>query len=200
MQNVPPHAIADKEFDVVVVGGGVAGALVAKRMSHAGRTVLLLEAGTGEENRDTEFSEYLGYVNTFYAADIKIPQAPFPVNPNASEALETDIGPGTAPFSYENAKGAYFDQRGHDPFLSTYTRYLGGTTLHWVGTSLRMLPKTSSCIRASAWAVTGRSATAISCRTTISRSSSSRCRRTLTTAYSASSSRRTISIRCTAFP
>ena len=141
MQRVPPSAIADKEFDVVVVGGGVAGALVAKRMSHAGRTVLLLEAGTGEEDRNSAFSEYLGYVDTFYAADIKIPQAPFTINPNANEALETDIGPGKTPFSYANAPTAYFDQRGHDPFLSTYTRYLGGTTLHWVGTSLRMLPE-----------------------------------------------------------
>ncbi len=100
MQNVSPDAIVDKEFDVVVVGGGVAGALIAKRVSHAGRTVLLLEAGTGEENRNTEFTEYLGYVNTFYAADIKIPQSPFPVNPNASEALETDVGPGGTPYSY----------------------------------------------------------------------------------------------------
>ncbi|MDQ6941352.1 MAG: GMC family oxidoreductase [Candidatus Eremiobacteraeota bacterium] len=141
MQKVSPDAIADKEFDVVVVGGGVAGALVAKRVSHAGRTVLLLEAGTGEENRNTEFTEYLGYVNTFYAADIKIPQSPFQINPNANEALETDVIPGGTPYSYATVPDSYFKQRGRDPFLSTYTRYLGGTTLHWVGTSLRMLPE-----------------------------------------------------------
>jgi glucose dehydrogenase len=42
---------ADKTIDVVIVGSGIAGALVAKQLGLAGRKVLLLEAGA-EPARD----------------------------------------------------------------------------------------------------------------------------------------------------
>ena len=43
----PPHQSFDKkQYDVIVVGGGSAGAVVARRVAEAGYTVLLVEAGT----------------------------------------------------------------------------------------------------------------------------------------------------------
>lgn len=82
----------------------------------------------------TDYQGYLDYLNSFYIATIKIPNAPYPDNPNAREPLETDVT------KTPNDQG-YFVQRGPLPFSSTYTRYLGGTTLHWLRTSLRMLPE-----------------------------------------------------------
>jgi choline dehydrogenase-like flavoprotein len=35
----------------------------------------------------------------------------------------------------------YFVQNGPDPYASSYTRLLGGSTLHWLGVCLRMLPE-----------------------------------------------------------
>ena len=46
-------------YDAVIVGGGVAGALVARELSKAGRSVLILEAGIeGAMNPDT-YRQYL---------------------------------------------------------------------------------------------------------------------------------------------
>jgi choline dehydrogenase-like flavoprotein len=35
---------------------------------------------------------------------------------------------------------SYIRQDGPDPFRSTYLRQVGGTTWHWLGTALRLLP------------------------------------------------------------
>ncbi len=37
--------MSDKIYDVVIVGAGIAGAILAKTLSKAGKTVLVLEAG-----------------------------------------------------------------------------------------------------------------------------------------------------------
>ena len=39
------------EFDVVIIGSGIAGALAAHRLAEAGRKVLILEAGGVAPNR-----------------------------------------------------------------------------------------------------------------------------------------------------
>ncbi|HBE9177226.1 TPA: GMC family oxidoreductase [Serratia fonticola] len=131
MNIITPEQAEKNEYDVVIVGGGISGAIVAKTLTQAGKRCLIVEAGTG---LGTDYQGYLDYLNTFYTATIKIPNAPYPSNPNAPEPLETEVS------KTPNDKG-YFVQRGELPFSSTYTRYLGGTTLHWLGTSLRMLPE-----------------------------------------------------------
>jgi choline dehydrogenase-like flavoprotein len=131
MNIITPEQAETTEYDVVIVGGGISGAIVAKTLTQAGKRCLIVEAGTGV---GTDYQGYLDYLNTFYTATIKIPNAPYPDNPNAREPLETDVT------KTPNDQG-YFVQRGPLPFSSTYTRYLGGTTLHWLGTSLRMLPE-----------------------------------------------------------
>lgn len=124
----------EPQYDVVIVGGGVTGGVLAKQLVHAGHRVLMLEAG-----RATSLSAegYAGYVRNFYAALAKTPDSPYPRNPNAPDptALQLHrLAPGQI-----DASG-YLLQQGPNSFLSDYRRTLGGTTLHWNGTALRMLP------------------------------------------------------------
>jgi choline dehydrogenase-like flavoprotein len=116
-QNLVPLATPLREhYDVVIVGAGIAGALLAKRLADKGNHVLILEAG-----RSTSVTPdgYQSYVETFWAALGKSPNSPYPENPNAPTSL-TEIGP--------------------LPFGSNYVRYKGGTTLHWLGIAIRMCP------------------------------------------------------------
>lgn len=135
MNFITPEEASKKHYDVVIVGGGISGAIVAKRLTLSGKRCLIVEAGSGA---GSSYKGYLSYLDTFYKATVKIPNAPYPVNPNAPEPLVTD----TRRISEAKPDDAgYFVQKGPLPFSSSYTRYLGGTTLHWLGTSLRMLPE-----------------------------------------------------------
>ena len=123
-------------FDVVVVGAGVTGAIAAYNMAQKGLSVLILEAGA---QKSFEFKDYQKYVDKFYNSTIRTPNAPFPATKGAPQPLITDqegIENGLPQF----AKTSYFHQLGPSTYQSTYTRSLGGTTLHWLGTCLRMLP------------------------------------------------------------
>ena len=109
--------------DVVVVGSGVAGALVADRLQRSGRSVTILEAGPPID-RDQA-------VEVFRAATAKVPESPYPNTDWAPHPTVLEIGvPGTG----------YFIQTGPDPFGSTYERIVGGTTWHWLGSCPRLLP------------------------------------------------------------
>jgi len=134
MRIVTVEEALKENYDVVIVGGGISGSLVAKTLTHDKKRCLIVEAGTAT---GMSYAGYLEFLKTYHKALIKIPNAPYPVNENAPEPLETDvkrIPPG------KPDEDGYFVQYGPLPFSSTYTRYLGGTTLHWLGTSLRMLP------------------------------------------------------------
>ncbi|MGU7774144.1 GMC family oxidoreductase [Burkholderia sp. MR1-5-21] len=124
-----------RHYDVVIVGAGIMGAIVARRLAEHKRRVLLLEAGTGS---GLNFTHYTQFLETYYATLAKVPQAPYSNNPNAPQPNELQIE--VVP-EHDNTDGGYFVQRGPLPYRSTYTRYAGGTTLHWLGTSLRMLPE-----------------------------------------------------------
>ena len=132
--------MTDHEYDVVIVGAGIAGAIVAKTLSCAGHRVLILEAGLDAgmalEGR-AAYDVYQGYVNTYYQQLAKVPNAPYPNLPTAPSPDVINLSPinGTTP----NTNG-YFVQAGPLPFPSDYPRTPGGTTLHWLGTCLRMLP------------------------------------------------------------
>jgi choline dehydrogenase-like flavoprotein len=114
--------------DVVVVGAGVAGALIAQRLTSAGLRVLVLEAGPASAST---FDSYTQHVQTFFAASAKNAESAWPPAVGAPQPDPRDLRSG----------GGYFVQRGPLRYGSTYTRYQGGSTLHWLGVSLRMLPE-----------------------------------------------------------
>ncbi|HEY6887060.1 MAG TPA: GMC family oxidoreductase [Solirubrobacter sp.] len=120
--------MSDEAYDVVVVGAGVTGALMAKQLTNAKLRVLVLEAGP-----DTawSFEGYTRHVEHFFAAAAKSPESAWPASPNAPHPDTRDV----------RAGNGYFVQNGPQPYGSSYTRLQGGSTLHWLGVSLRMLPE-----------------------------------------------------------
>jgi choline dehydrogenase-like flavoprotein len=122
-------------YDAVVVGSGISGALIAGELGRAGQRVLILEAGPGA---DRDLRGYEDYLNRFYGTAFKDNQSPYPPNPDAPMPRSTDarkIRPGRPDAS------AYIVQNGPFATDTTYTRVLGGTTMHWEGKTLRMLPE-----------------------------------------------------------
>src|SRR5258708_2154315 len=105
--------------DVVIVGSGVAGSLVAARLASASLNVLILEAGP-RVDRAAALEQYRG-------ALIKIPEAPYPDTAYAPRPKSDD-------------PDHYYVQDGSVKFGSTYLRQVGGTTWHWLGTTLRFVP------------------------------------------------------------
>jgi choline dehydrogenase-like flavoprotein len=97
--------------------------------------VLILEAGITDNE---SLSGYEGYLNRFYATAFKDNQSPYPPNAAAPMPRSTDarrIWPGQP-----DASG-YLVQNGPFSTDTTYTRVLGGTTMHWEAKVLRMLPE-----------------------------------------------------------
>jgi choline dehydrogenase-like flavoprotein len=127
----------DERYDVVIVGAGIAGAIVAKRLVKAKKRVLMLEAGRGIHlEGEAAYRDYRKFVERYYANSIKVPNAPYPPNPNAPSQ---DCIQAASP-QWQFPGSGYFVQNGKLPFGSDFFRGQGGTTLHWTGTALRMLP------------------------------------------------------------
>jgi choline dehydrogenase-like flavoprotein len=135
----------DASYDVVVVGGGFAGAILAKELTLAGKRVLLLEAGTNETFGPNTYApaSYAMHVQNYYAAPAKVPNSPYKEEPQAPQADVLDLPQpppvGKVPWPKPWDKG-YLVQAGAQPFGSDFVRSLGGTSLHWLAESLRMLP------------------------------------------------------------
>ncbi len=136
LKRVVTHQTAlEKEYDVVVVGSGISGSIIANELSQKGYKILILEAGPG---KDLTLSGYEKYLNNFYTATSKDNNAPYKRNPNASMPRSVDVKkkkPGKP-----NAD-SYLVQNG--PFISdfTYSRVVGGTTMHFESKLPRMLPE-----------------------------------------------------------
>jgi choline dehydrogenase-like flavoprotein len=127
------------DFDVVIVGSGIAGAIVAQTLVDAGKKVLMLDAGLESGmalGGDAAYRAQMAYLDTFYKATAKTPNSPYPNLKNApsSDVLEVQ------PVERMDRKTGYFVQKGPLPFGSDNWVGPGGTTQHWLGTALRMLP------------------------------------------------------------
>jgi choline dehydrogenase-like flavoprotein len=120
---------AEDRYDAIVVGAGVNGALMAKRLTQANFRVLVLEAGP---DTAVSFDGYARHLEHFYAANGKGPGSPWPPAAASPQPDTVDI---------HASGGGYFVQRGPHKYASSYTRAEGGSTLHWLGVSLRMLPE-----------------------------------------------------------
>jgi choline dehydrogenase-like flavoprotein len=144
--------MADDDIDVVIVGSGFAGALIANELAKAGKKVVILEAGDGIP------SDINAYMERFYKASAKVPESPYPPSLFDSDGQLSDElnDPGkmkagrptvlsTGADTWSNPAKSYLVQNANDgdkkltPFSSTYDRVAGGTS-HWLGTSLRFVP------------------------------------------------------------
>ncbi|GLQ99367.1 GMC family oxidoreductase [Dyella mobilis] len=146
-----------KTYDVVIVGSGISGSIVAYELGRQGKKVLILEAGQAVP------VDRSGYMQTFYKANAKTPESPYPPttqNPNASTPTNPLGLPDPAKENvprytvlqinaWRKPDQCYFTYppqalglKGDSPdalfaFASSYERIGGGTTWHWLGTSLR---------------------------------------------------------------
>jgi choline dehydrogenase-like flavoprotein len=111
--------MADIEADVIVVGSGISGALLAARLSATGLKVAILEAGAPVDRADA--------TQRFWDAAIKVPECPYPPSKQADHPTSDNLD-------------HWYRQVGPDKFKSTYVKVLGGTTWHWLGTCLRFVP------------------------------------------------------------
>lgn len=117
-----------KNYDVLIVGAGISGAIMAYKLAQAGKSVLVLDGGP--EIPDDRSS----YMEQFYLAMAKTPEAPYPAMPDDPSPTTLEIN------TWQQQGSGYLIQKGPLPFSSTYERVAGGTTWHWLGTSLRLLP------------------------------------------------------------
>ncbi len=148
------------QYDVVIIGAGVSGNLIALQLGLAGKKVLILEAGPAVPDSREE------YMENFYLALAKTPEAPYPslagrVAPASGPGAGTGKLPdpsklpvpratvlsiGKAPDESHLIQPVGGQATGDDqnmrkmPFSSTYERVGGGTAWHWLGTSLRLVP------------------------------------------------------------
>ncbi|RZJ86581.1 MAG: GMC family oxidoreductase [Chryseobacterium sp.] len=148
--------------DVIIVGTGIAGSLIAKLLTdHVFDTkkgkmvyrtevdqpedarelsVLMFEAGLEaglELDSAASLTTYNEYIRKFYMEEAKVPNSPYPNLKQAPSPDVLDMAPITPPFP---DKKGYLVQFGPMPFASDAIRVGGGTTLHWLGTTPRMLP------------------------------------------------------------
>jgi choline dehydrogenase-like flavoprotein len=111
--------MANIEADVIIVGSGISGALLAARLTDAGVKVAILEAGARVDRAQA--------TQRFWDAPIKAPECPYPPSPQANHPISND-------------PDYWYRQVGPDKFKSTYVKVVGGTTWHWLGTCLRLVP------------------------------------------------------------
>ena len=131
---IAPEEASTRSYDVVIVGAGISAAIVAKELSKdpSVRT-LIVEAGLGDVMTQEGFQRLL---ENFYSTIDKDNNAPYPRNPNAEmprSSLLKRLAPG------ETNPDAYWVQFGPYVSDSSYSRVLGGTTMHWEGKTIRML-------------------------------------------------------------
>jgi choline dehydrogenase-like flavoprotein len=107
------------QTDVAIIGSGISGALAAARLAGAGARVLILEAGAPVDRARA--------VQGFWEAPVKVPECPYPPTPQAMHPVTDKLR-------------FWYSQTGPDLFKSTYLKVVGGTTWHWLGTCLRLLP------------------------------------------------------------
>ncbi|CAB3810011.1 Fructose dehydrogenase large subunit [Paraburkholderia ultramafica] len=117
----------DYAADVVVVGTGVVGCLVAEHMLDAGLSVLMLEAGPRVDR--WRIVENYRNLPPSLRQHWNAPYPPKPWAPHLESRTDTEVA-------------EYLQLEGPDAraFRQGYVRYAGGATWHWAGICWRMVP------------------------------------------------------------
>lgn len=110
----------ETNYDAVIVGAGIAGAMIGWQLAQEGLKVLILEAGERGPAR-------LQLVGAYAASDTKSLGSPYKINDDVKNI-----------FFPEGEKD--YDQLGPNNFKSTYVRRVGGSTWHFLGNMPRHLP------------------------------------------------------------
>ena len=103
--------------DVVIIGAGAVGGMLAYRLSNLGVKVLLLEAGPRIDRGEA--------VQHFFKSAEKGPNAPYPSQPYAPHPMGSND---------------HYVQAGPDTFNGSYLRGVGGSSWHWTGFAVRFRP------------------------------------------------------------
>ncbi|MGI2032354.1 GMC oxidoreductase [Rhizobium panacihumi] len=111
--------------DVVIVGTGVVGVVIAEQLLDAGHSVLMIEAGPRVSR--AEVVENWRNAPLGVKGDTSVAYPPRPWAPHPSGA--------------EKPEDAYLQFSGPDAYDQTFIRYAGGSTWHWAGTSWRLTPE-----------------------------------------------------------
>jgi choline dehydrogenase-like flavoprotein len=124
--NTPSFHGGDVDADLVIVGSGVVGALIADQLAGQGRSVVMLDAGPrldrGQVVENWRNMPFENRVGSDY-------QGLYPQSPNAPAPLYFP------PNNYVGLSGA--DGKS---FQQGYIRAVGGTTWHWAASCWRHLP------------------------------------------------------------
>ncbi|WEK51998.1 MAG: GMC family oxidoreductase [Candidatus Kaistia colombiensis] len=107
--------------DYIVVGSGIIGSLVARKLALAGASVIILEAGP----RVTRGELVARFRNSPRRSDWMSPYPPADWAPHPI---------------YQPADNGYLIQAGPYPYPAEYIRQVGGTTWHWAAQAWRNLP------------------------------------------------------------
>lgn len=114
---MPDQATAD----FVIIGSGIIGANVARKLRLAGASVLILEAGP----RVTRDELVARYRNSTRRSDW---MSPYPSVASAPHPI------------YQPEDSGYLVQAGPYPYPAEYVRQVGGTTWHWAAQAWRNVP------------------------------------------------------------
>lgn len=106
--------------DVVIVGSGVAGCLIAHQIAQIGKSVIILEAGK-------------------YRPRWEIVER-FRNQPDKSDNMQCYPASDWALHPHYNPANNYLIQTGPDAYNAQYIRMVGGTTWHWAASAWRFMP------------------------------------------------------------
>jgi choline dehydrogenase-like flavoprotein len=124
-------------YDVVVVGSGIAGALIAYPLAKARYKVLILEAG----GMPSEWNGRKLLIDGFAASSSKGADSPY--IEEADTPYYKSPPSANAPQPLDEADKPYYlnpDGSPNKTFKSFYERLVGGALWHWQGIVLRMVP------------------------------------------------------------
>lgn len=134
MNEISIEQLQNNSYDVVIVGAGVSGAIVAKELANNGLKILIMEAGLAA---DLTVDGYQKSLNRYFKQIIKSNNSPYQNNPNADSPHLSKINKYQSPGTNDNG---YFANNGPFTTDTNYMRSVGGSTMHWMACTPRMLP------------------------------------------------------------